>query len=317
MSPVPACARRARACASRPRPACPPPALGGAYLRTANISSLLGSSSSGGFHPRATAVARAVQRWWRESVCGRFRCHLGAGFLWWQPPRRGRRRGRVEASEANVADATVSLTAEVAQSYIELCDARQRLALTQQNIDIESHLVEMMKLRRAGGTATDLDVVRVTNQLDTTRATLPAIRAAITEQLNRLAALTAHAPGALDAELANVGPVPAPPATTEYRRSGLAAAPQTRHPRRGAPVGAAHRRGGTERGGAISQGRPVRHASALPPPTPKTCSTAATSRTSPGRCCNGARGISGAIVRASPRPMPHAMRPKPTIGRPS
>ncbi len=91
---------------------------------------------------------------------------------------------------------------------------RQRLTLTQQSIDIESHLVDLMKLRRAGGTATDLDVVRVTNQLDTTRAMLPAIRATITEQLNRLAALTARAPGALDTQLANVGPVPAPPATT-------------------------------------------------------------------------------------------------------
>jgi multidrug efflux system outer membrane protein len=57
-------------------------------------------------------------------------------------------------------------------------------------------------------------VVRITNQLDTTRATLPAIRVAISEQLNRLAALTAQAPGALDAQLANVGAVPSPPATT-------------------------------------------------------------------------------------------------------
>ena len=113
-----------------------------------------------------------------------------------------------------MADAIVTLTAEVTESYIELCDARQRQALTQQNIDIESRLVEMMKLRRAGGAATDLDVVRITNQLDTTRAMLPAIRATIAEQLNRLAALTAHAPGELDAELANAGPVPAPPATT-------------------------------------------------------------------------------------------------------
>jgi outer membrane protein TolC len=113
-----------------------------------------------------------------------------------------------------VADAIVTLTAEVAQSYIALCDARQRLMLTQQNLDIESHLVELMKLRRAGGTATDLDVVRLTNQLDTTRATLPPIRAAITEQLNRLAALTARAPGALDTELTNVAAVPAPPAST-------------------------------------------------------------------------------------------------------
>ena len=120
----------------------------------------------------------------------------------------------LDATEAGVADAIVSLTAEVAQAYIQLCDARQRLALTQQNIDIETRLVEMMKRRRSGGAATDLDVARISSQLDSTRATLPAINTAVTEQLDRLAALTSKAPGALDAELGSVGPVPSPPATT-------------------------------------------------------------------------------------------------------
>jgi multidrug efflux system outer membrane protein len=189
-----------------------------AYLRTANISSLLGSgssdsgsggsgnsnsgggaSSSGG--PLNLYVIGFDATWELDFFGGNRRAVEGASAT-------------VEASEAHVADAIVSLTAEVAQAYVALCDARQRLKLTQQNIDIESQLVELMKLRRAGGAATDLDVVRVTNQLDTTRAMLPAIHATVSEQLNRLAALTAHAPGALDEELANVGPVPSPPATT-------------------------------------------------------------------------------------------------------
>ncbi len=187
-----------------------------AYLHTANISSLLGSgsSASGGSGSGSSGssgsssgggvnlyVAGFDASWELDFFGGNRRAVEGAA-------------ANVEASSARVADAVVSLTAEVAQSYIALCDARQRQALTQQNIDIEARLVQMMKLRRAGGAATDLDVVRVTNQLDTTRATLPGIRAAITEQLNRLAALTARAPGALDSELATVGPVPSPPAST-------------------------------------------------------------------------------------------------------
>jgi multidrug efflux system outer membrane protein len=184
-----------------------------AYLHTANIGSLLGggssSSSSGSSGSSGTSSGGGLNLYvvgfdatWELDFFGANRRAVeGAAAT-------------VEASTAHVADAIVTLTAEVAQAYIELCDARQRQALTQQNIDIESRLVEMMKLRRAGGAATDLDVVRVTNQLDTTRATLPAIRATITQQLDRLAALTAQAPGALDKELANVGPVPAPPAST-------------------------------------------------------------------------------------------------------
>ena len=189
-----------------------------AYLRTANISSLLGADSGGsgsGSSGNSNSGAPA------SSGGGMNLYVVGFDATWELDFFGGNRRAvegasaTVKASEAHVADAIVSLTAEVAQSYVALCDARQRLKLTQQNIDIEAHLVELMKLRRAGGAATDLDVVRVTNQLDTTRATLPAIRATIAEQLNRLAALTARAPGALDTELADVGPVPAPPATTD------------------------------------------------------------------------------------------------------
>jgi multidrug efflux system outer membrane protein len=181
-----------------------------AYLRTANISSLLGggsggntqsgsgSSSGGGLNLYVIGLDAS---WELDFFGGNRRAVEGA-------------RASVEASEYQVSDAIVTLTAEVTESYIELCDARQRLALTQSDFDIESRLVDLMKVRRAGGAATDLDVVRISNQLDMTRATLPAIRATITEQLNRLAALTAQAPGALDSELATVGPVPAPPATT-------------------------------------------------------------------------------------------------------
>jgi multidrug efflux system outer membrane protein len=187
-----------------------------AYLRTANVSSLLGSAvsnsggteNSGGAAPSSSSgggvnlyVVGFDATWELDFFGGNRRAVQGAAAA-------------VDASEARVADAIVSLTAEVTEAYIELCDARARETLTQQNIDIESRLVEMMKLRRAGGAATDLDVVRITNQLDTTRAMLPAIRATIAEQLNRLAALTGHAPGELDTELAKVGPVPAPPATT-------------------------------------------------------------------------------------------------------
>lgn len=190
-----------------------------AYLRTANVSSLLGGGSSSSESGSAGGTGSSSQG---SSSGGGLNLYvIGLDASWELDFFGGNRRAvegaraTVAASEVQVGDAMVTLTAEVAQSYVALCDARQRLTLTQQNIDIESHLVDLMKIRRAGGAATDLDVVRISNQLDTTRAMLPAIRATITEQLNRLAALTARAPGALDAQLASVGPVPAPPATTD------------------------------------------------------------------------------------------------------
>jgi outer membrane protein, multidrug efflux system len=189
-----------------------------AYLRTGNLSSLLSSAGSGSSSSSGGSSSSADN----SGSGGALNLYvIGFDATWELDFFGGNRRAvegasaNVDATAASVADAIVSLTAEVSQSYIQLCEARQRLALTQQDIDIETRLVDMMKLRRAGGTATDLDVVRVNNQLDTTRATLPAINFTITEQLNRLAALTAQAPGALDTELANAGIVPAPPATTD------------------------------------------------------------------------------------------------------
>jgi multidrug efflux system outer membrane protein len=193
----------------------------GAYLRTGNFSSLLSGGSNGGSSGGSSGGAASGGSSQSSSSGGPLNLYVIGFDATWELDFFGGNRRAVEgasatlaASEAQVADAIVSLTAEVAESYVELCDARQRLSLTQQNLDIDARLVELMKVRRAGGAATDLDVVRITNQLDTTRATLPGIRAAISEQLNRLAALTAQAPGALDAQLANVGAVPAPPATT-------------------------------------------------------------------------------------------------------
>jgi NodT family efflux transporter outer membrane factor (OMF) lipoprotein len=189
-----------------------------AYLRTANVASLLGSSSSGSGGQGSGGSGSAGSG---SSSGGGLNLYVVGFDATWELDFFGGNRRAVEgasaavgASEANVADAIVTLTAEVAQSYVQLCGARQRLALTQQNIDIESRLAELMKVRRANGVATELDIVRVDNQLDTTRALLPTLNATISEQLNRLAALTAKAPGELDAELAHIAAVPAPPATT-------------------------------------------------------------------------------------------------------
>src|SRR6185437_7334589 len=119
-----------------------------------------------------------------------------------------------QGSQASLAGVLVSLSAEVAQAYVALRDAQQRLALTQRDLDAESRLVDLYDLRRRAGTASDLDVERITNQVDTTRATLAPLRAEVQVQLDRLAVLSGRPPGALDGELqrAASGAPPAPPA---------------------------------------------------------------------------------------------------------
>ncbi len=121
-------------------------------------------------------------------------------------------RDQAQAAEAQVQDARVTLTAEVAQSYVQLRDLQHRLALAQANADTEQQMVTLTLKRRNGGTADDLDVQQLTTQLETTRAQVTPLQAQITEQLDSLAVLTGQAPGALDAELTTAAPVPTPPA---------------------------------------------------------------------------------------------------------
>ena len=172
-----------------------------AYLRTRNLTSLLGSgstssSSSGALNFYALGFDAT---WELDLFGGNVRAVQAAAAV-------------AQSSQARLAAVRVSLSAEVGQAYVQLRDAQQRLRLTQRNIDVEARILALYELRRAGGTASDLDVARLTNQLDTTRATLAPLRAAVVEQLDRLAVLVGCAPGALDAELSAPAPVPPPPA---------------------------------------------------------------------------------------------------------
>jgi NodT family efflux transporter outer membrane factor (OMF) lipoprotein len=120
----------------------------------------------------------------------------------------------LEGSRANLRDVFVSLSSEVAQAYIQLRDAQERLRLTKRSVEIERQLLDLMRRRRAAGVASELDVARLANQLDTTQAALQPLEAEVTEQMDKLALLTGDVPGSLDQELTAPTAVPLPPTAT-------------------------------------------------------------------------------------------------------
>ena len=122
---------------------------------------------------------------------------------------------QADALDADLADTQVSLAAEVAQAYIDLRDEQQRLLLAQQSADLQQRMLTLTQARRSGGTAADVDVERLTGQVETTRAALVPLDEQIAESLDRLAVLTGRAPGALDAELSAAKPLPVLPSTIE------------------------------------------------------------------------------------------------------
>lgn len=118
------------------------------------------------------------------------------------------------AAEADLADAHVQLSAEVAQAYVQLRDGQQRLDLVRQSVEVEDRALMLTQQRRERGVSSDLDVERIRTQVENTRAALIPLDEQVTEALDQLAALTGREPGALDAELTATAPLPHLPEVT-------------------------------------------------------------------------------------------------------
>jgi multidrug efflux system outer membrane protein len=171
-----------------------------AYLRAHGLTSALGAAPAGGASGDTNVYAIGFDATWEIDLFGAHRRAVEGAAA------------SLEGSRAGLRDVFVTLSSEVAQAYIQLRDSQERLGLTQRNIAIEQQLLDLMQRRRTGGTASDLDVVRVQNQLETTQASLGPLQTDVALQMDRIAMLTGKTPGALDGELAAPTAVPQPPA---------------------------------------------------------------------------------------------------------
>lgn len=137
----------------------------------------------------------------------------------WEPDlfgglRRGveQSRATVGARTADLADAQVSLSAQVAQAYVSLRDVQERIRLNDASTRLQRQQLDLARQREAGGTASQLDLERLRNQLESTEAQAIPLGAQRDEYLNQLAVLTGRTPGALDPVLNTAAPIPLPPA---------------------------------------------------------------------------------------------------------
>ncbi|MEJ8629170.1 TolC family protein [Sphingomonas sp. I4] len=120
-------------------------------------------------------------------------------------------RASAAAAEANVADAQVSLSADVAQAYIGLRDAQQRLILARDASKMQRDTLNLTLQRFNNGTASQLEVERLRNQVESTDAQILPLSSSVETYLNALAILIGEAPGTLDQRLTQAAPVPLPP----------------------------------------------------------------------------------------------------------
>jgi NodT family efflux transporter outer membrane factor (OMF) lipoprotein len=136
----------------------------------------------------------------------------------WEADFFGANRKAVSASTADTRsaeearrDSLVTVTGEVARAYAELRGLDRRLAITRATIATQSDTLHLTQVRTEAGLATELDVAQQTTQLSTTEAAEPALEAARTQTVQRLAVLLGLQPEALLDELKTPGELPATP----------------------------------------------------------------------------------------------------------
>jgi NodT family efflux transporter outer membrane factor (OMF) lipoprotein len=177
------------------------------YLKARLPGTGLGESSSGSDASSSSSSSSSLDFY-----------NLG-GTASWEPDLFGGGRRGVEQARATVgqrfadlADAQVSLSAQVAQAYVNLRDVQERARLNAQSTELQRRALALTQQRFTAGTASALDVDRLQGQLENTDAQNIPLAAQIDEYRNQLAVLVGREPGALDATLAAAVPVPLPPA---------------------------------------------------------------------------------------------------------
>lgn len=122
-------------------------------------------------------------------------------------------RATAQGAEAELADVQVSLSANVAQSYLSLRDRQERIALGEASLALLQNILALTRQRREQGTATATEVAQIEGQLASTRAQIAPLAAERDTYLNALAVLTGEQPGALDTMLSASSQIPLPPSS--------------------------------------------------------------------------------------------------------
>lgn len=139
------------------------------------------------------------------------------GFdLGWEMDFWGKYRRAIESADANFlaveadyADLMISLTAEVARTYINIRTIEERIRLAQKNAELQGKSLELVKLQLEAGVVTELDVLQAKTLLSTTHATIPSFHAILITYKNSLAVLLGVLPGEISAILGEPNGIPA------------------------------------------------------------------------------------------------------------
>lgn len=156
---------------------------------------------------------------WRKEpgIDGTFDSYQGSIDAAWEIDLFGGNRRELEAARADAARAVASLAdvrrtvaAETALAYLDARTGQARLAVAQASLAHLDELVAITGWRYQAGLVTELDVEQARAQRAQLAATVPTLQQSVRVSGNRLAVLTGDSPGAVDADLTELRPLPIP-----------------------------------------------------------------------------------------------------------
>jgi NodT family efflux transporter outer membrane factor (OMF) lipoprotein len=117
-----------------------------------------------------------------------------------------------EAAEADQVGTRISVAADAADAYLQIRGYQARLAVAQDQVDTDAHLLSLVEARHRLGQADARETAQAEALLKQARATVPPLKIGLESQLNRLDVLMGVQPGTYARELAKPGEIPAIPA---------------------------------------------------------------------------------------------------------
>ena len=121
-------------------------------------------------------------------------------------------RDEAEAAAAQQLGIRVSVVAEAADAYFQARGDQARLAIAQSQVETDTHLLDLVRLRFSRGASAEKEVAQAEALLAQARTTIPPLRTALEAQLNRLDVLMGAQPGTYAAELGKPAEIPGAPA---------------------------------------------------------------------------------------------------------
>jgi NodT family efflux transporter outer membrane factor (OMF) lipoprotein len=117
----------------------------------------------------------------------------------------------LSATVADYDNALVSLTADVANSYILIRTIEKRLDIARQNVETQKESLRIAEARFQYGTASELDVEQAKTVLNNTLASIPVLEIQLQQAKNALSLLLALPPGPLADLLEGTSEIPVSP----------------------------------------------------------------------------------------------------------